>query len=80
MGNPHGVDSGLRNKSIFNPQINNNHQIEVFKHLVLKDLDGIKIQKNVNPNHVTEGIKSLEKRKDVILRPADKGGRSCGIG
>lgn len=30
-------DSGLKNKSIFNPQVSNNHYIEVFKNLVLKD-------------------------------------------
>lgn len=38
--NPSGViNSGLRNKRLFNPLNVPNHQVEVFKGLVLRDLD-----------------------------------------
>lgn len=68
------VDSGLRNKSIFNPQISNNQYIEVFKNLVLKDIEDLPLKKRVNPDYIRDGIKSLEERCDIIIRPADKGG------
>lgn len=69
-----GVDSGLKNRSLFNPPHPANHQVEVFKQLVLKDLDRITPKKTLNPKRIMEGIKALENRKDVIIRPADKGG------
>lgn len=40
------IDSGLYNKSMFNPQISNNHHIEVFKNVVLKDLENTQLNKN----------------------------------
>ena len=67
------VDSGLKNKSLFNPQISNNHFIEVFKQLVLKDIEELPV-KGVNPRYIKEGIESLEDKKNVVIRPADKGG------
>lgn len=68
------IDSGLKNKSIFNPQNPGNHFIEVFKSLVLNDIDKLPSRKGVNPHYIREGIISLEKKKDLIIRPADKGG------
>ena len=68
------IDSGLKNRSLFNPQNSNNHYIEVFKQLVLKDIDELPQKKKVNPEFIKEGIKTLEKNKDIIIRPADKGG------
>ena len=68
------VDSGLKNKSLFNPQISNNHFIEVFKQLVLKDIEELPVKKGVNPRYIKEGIESLEDKKNVVIRPADKGG------
>lgn len=57
-----GIDSGLRNRSLFNPPQTANHQVEVFKQLVLKDLETLTIKKSLNPNHIKEGVKALEKR------------------
>lgn len=36
-----GIDSGLKNKSFFNPPQTSNYQVEVFKQIVLRDLEGI---------------------------------------
>lgn len=69
-----GVGSGLRNKSAFNPPQASNHHVEVFKQLVLKDLEGVVPKKYVNPRYIQEGIEALENRKNVIIRPAHKGG------
>lgn len=69
-----GVDSGLRNKSLFNPPQQANHQVEVFKQLVLRDLEDLPVKKSLNPKYIREVIKALEARKDVIICPADKGG------
>lgn len=33
-----GIDSGLKNKSLFNPPQPANHQVEVYKQLVFNDL------------------------------------------
>lgn len=66
--------STLRNNSVFNPQVSDNQHIEVFKKLVLKDLESLEIKKLSDPIHIKNGIKSLKERKDTIVRPADKGG------
>ena len=66
--------SQLRNKSLFNPQVVNNQHIEVFSKMVLKDLDQLKVKKLPNPMAIHKGIKMLEENKEVIIRPADKGG------
>ena len=68
------IDSGLKNKSLFNPQNSNNHYIEVFKQLVLKDIEDLPQKKDINPEYIREGIKLLEDKKNIIIRPADKGG------
>lgn len=74
------VDSGLKNKSIFNLQNPSNHFIEVFKNLVLKDIEELTPKKRVNPEYITDGIKSLENKKNLIIRPADKGAGGCRYG
>ena len=66
--------SNLRNNSVFNPQVHDNHFINVFKKLVLQDLDTLEVKKASNPIHIKNGIQSLTKRSDIVIRPADKGG------
>lgn len=60
--------------SIFNPKIQNNRHIDRFKKLVTKDLETIDIKTPTGQGHIKEGIKTLEKRKDLVIRQADKGG------
>lgn len=43
--------SSLRNKSLFNPHVHDNQHIKVFKNLVLKDQDQLKIKKVKDPIH-----------------------------
>lgn len=61
-----GIDSGLKNRSIFNPPQPANHQVEVFKQLILKDLDLLPVNKPLNPQYITE---------DNLIRtpPMDRG-------
>lgn len=66
------IDSGLKDKSLFNPL--NAAKLEVFKGLVLHDLDRLTPKKNVNIRHMQEGIEMLEKRKEIIKKQPGKGG------
>lgn len=66
--------SGLRNASLFNPPGFMPPSISVFKELVLKDLDKLKIRKYYKDTRFHEGLESLKQRSDIIIRPADKGG------
>lgn len=66
--------SDLRNKSLFNPPSTNNEHIEVFKKMVIKDLEQLKFSRISESQHIQQGIKQLEANKDIIIRPADKGG------
>lgn len=61
------VDTGLKNKSIFNPQNPSNHFMEAFKSLVINDIENLTPQNRVNPEYIREGIKSLEEKKDLII-------------
>lgn len=71
---PPGVHSNLANKSVFNPPKNYHRHIEVFKNIVCSDLETMKIKKLRDPYYLKAGIATLEKNKNVIVRPADKGG------
>lgn len=44
--------------------------------MVSKDLDNLKVKKITDPLFVRRGIESLENHKEIVIRPADKGGRS----
>ena len=66
------TDSGLRNKSLFNPLVAANQPLDVFKGLLLCDLELINPKKDLNPRHIRDGIELLEKRKEIVIRPADK--------
>ncbi|XP_073481353.1 uncharacterized protein [Aquarana catesbeiana] len=65
--------SKLRNKSTFNPRSTTNQHIEVFKRLVEKEIRNIKPTKS-SKDRIWQGLRKLEKRKNIVIRPADKGG------
>lgn len=69
-----GDHSSLKNKSVFNPPNLDTKHTDVFKNMVLSDLDTMKIREDRDPSFIKKGISSLESKKDVIIRPADKGG------
>lgn len=62
--------SGLSNASLFNPPGNEALNISVFKELVLKDIEQLKIKKSYNNMKFREGLESLKNRDDIIVRPA----------
>lgn len=68
------VHSGLANPSLFNPPVPAAPAVNIFRDLVLKDLPDLPIKKCQNFSMNKKGLKSLCGRKDLIVRPADKGG------
>lgn len=68
------VHSGLANPSLFSPPIPTAPAVNIFKDLVLKDLVKLPPKKNFNQSFSMEGFKSLCDRKDLVVRPANKGG------
>lgn len=48
------LDSGLRNKSLFNPLNKANHQVETFKSLVIGDLELVAPKRDVNPQLILD--------------------------
>ena len=68
------VHSGLRNPSLFNPSVPAAAAVNIFKDLVLKDLAEIPDRRNSHHPVSSVGFKSLCQNKDIIIRPADKGG------
>lgn len=71
------LGTGLRNKSIFNPPSSDNKFTEVFKNMVVNDLEQLKIRKVHDPEYIRRGIQFLEDKKEVVIGPADKGRGGC---
>lgn len=46
--------STFRNNSLYNPQVHDGQQIEVFKRLVLEDLKALKLRKGADSVHIKE--------------------------
>lgn len=65
---------GLSNPSLFNPPNNTSHSINVFKDLVLHNLDKLPNKRIHQDPAITSCINALCDRKDLIIRSADKGG------
>lgn len=68
--------TGLRNNSVFNPFVANNKYVDLFKKLVNTELEQLPIKKVHEHRNFKKGLESLEKRTDIVIRPADKGGVS----
>lgn len=48
--------------------------LRVFRDVVLRDLESIKITNRRMSKNLEEGLDSLCNNKDLVIRPADKGG------
>lgn len=68
------VHSNLRNRSTYNPKPKDNTHIEVFKNLVTEEIKHLTVKKREEPRIIKTGIQKLIKRKDLVIRPSDKGG------
>lgn len=60
--------------NLFNPPNTDNKYIEVFRNMVITDLDSLKVKKVWDPVYIKKGIQALEEKKEILIRPADKGG------
>lgn len=65
--------SNLRNKSVFNPANADTKHLDVFRNIVMKGLELLKVRAK-DSSSIKKGIDSLMNRKDSVIRPADKGG------
>lgn len=70
--------SGLANASLFNPPGGLPASIKVFRDLLLRDLESIKSKNIKMSKDLESGLDQLCKRKDLVVRPADKGGGYSG--
>lgn len=68
------VYSGLSNPSLFSPPVPPAPTVTIFRDLVLKDLAKLPPKKIFNQSFPMAGFKSLCDRKNLVVRPADKGG------
>lgn len=68
-----GNHTELRNNSVFNPSIANNKYVDMFKRLGTAELEKLPIKKEYEHKNIEKGIELLEKRKDTVVCPADKG-------
>lgn len=67
-------DSGLRNRSTLNPKKSSDHFLEAFKAMVKQDIRLIQTKVGRRKGNIQKGIEALEKRKNIAIRMADKGG------
>lgn len=63
----------LRNNSIFNPNVPGNECMGAFNKMVESDLKKLKKRKSKNRN-IWKLIKDIGKKRNVVIRSADKGG------
>lgn len=68
------LHSGLSNPSLFNPPGNTAPAINVFRNLVLNDLEKLPNKRIHQDPKIQIGLKSLCEKKNLIICPAYKGG------
>lgn len=66
--------SGLHNASLFNPPGVLAPSIKTFKDVVLRDLDLLPSKRTRSDRDMVKGLNSLCENKEIVIRPADKGG------
>lgn len=70
--------TGMKNRSTFNPQMLGNNHINSFKSLVIQDVRKLKKKESKKKKYkelrIEKGLKSLQKNKNIVIKPADKGG------
>lgn len=64
--------SKLKNNSTFNPNTQQNESLITFKKMVEQDIR--KMNPRKTKSRVWKTIKGIEKKKNIVIRPADKGG------
>lgn len=64
----------IHNASVFNPPDHLPPSLRVFRDLALKDLDELQIKWIKNKRDIEIGMESLCSKKNLVIRPADKGG------
>lgn len=66
--------SGLTNASLFNSPGALAPSLKVFRDVVLRDFDQVPINRVKTDREFVAGLDSLCEKKDLVIRPADKGG------
>lgn len=68
------VQTTLKNNSTFNPPTSGNQCLGAFQKMVEDDLRKLEKRRSHETKNAWNTIKSLGKRKEVVIWPADKGG------
>lgn len=68
------VQTTLKNNSTFNPPTSGNQSLGAFQKMVEDDLRKLENRNSHKSKNVWKTNKALGNRKEVIIRPADKGG------
>lgn len=66
--------SYLSNASLCNPPGGMASSVRVLRDVVLRDLDKVQVKNIKMQAHLDKGLQQLGDRKDIEIRPADKGG------
>lgn len=71
--------SDMCNNSTFNPLIGNDHYVEAFDQLMITDIRHMQATKKHGCQYINQqisrGIKFLSANDQLVIKPADKGGR-----
>lgn len=59
------INNGLTKKSTFSPLVSANQHIDVFRNLVLRDLEQIIPKIEMKPKHIVDDIEQVAKRTNI---------------